>query len=112
MIELTQRFGDYAFVSDLTADWCGPGRTLADLLARLDLPMAPLLPAFALLDVLCAGARQLVSLLVVGALVALISPRRRAPAGRARPNAPTTWPRPEKSHRIPWKPNRASWVPC
>jgi hypothetical protein len=35
VIELTQRFGDYAFVSDLTADWCGPGRTLANLSAEI-----------------------------------------------------------------------------
>lgn len=35
MIELTQRFGDVAFVSDLTELWCGPGRTLADLTAEV-----------------------------------------------------------------------------
>ncbi len=78
-----------AVVGSLGA-WGGALAAAAMVLSLLELPMAPLLPAFALLEVLCAGARQLVSLLVVGALVALISPRRRAPAGRARPNAPTT----------------------
>ncbi len=34
-VELTQRFGDVAFVSDLTDLWCGPGRTLAELTAEV-----------------------------------------------------------------------------
>ena len=35
VIELTQRFGDIQFNRDLTEEWCGVGRTLANLTTEL-----------------------------------------------------------------------------
>jgi Na+/H+-dicarboxylate symporter len=59
------------------------------VLAYLDLPMEALLPAFMLLEVICEGPRNVLSIMISGALLALVSKGlpSEAPAAVASPTA-------------------------